>query len=269
MNPIWLAKNLRRSVKICPAWRDRIELLLWIYSDKLPRWSDSKRNRTISFLYPDPVGQIKVVVRSNNGSDAFIFGEVFEHRYYDFLLPFSPETIMDLGANVGFTSIYFARKYPSAKIACVEPIPGNIQLLRNNLEMNNVQATIFPAAVATGDGRIRMEIAELDYGHKVAGMNYGKLLAGENVEVDAITVPSLIKQLTWKRIELLKIDIEGYEGLLLNENCDWLHRVDAICIECHEGYGEADLREVAKRFGFDPPLQLPGTTLLVRGRPSN
>jgi FkbM family methyltransferase len=269
MNPIWLARNLQKSIKVCPSWRDRIQLLLWTYSYKLPRWSNRKQNRRVSFVYPDPVGRINVIVRANDGSDAFIFSEVFDHRYYDFPLPFTPQTIMDLGANIGFTSIYFARKYPSAKIACVEPMPQNVQLLSQNLEMNNVQANIFPAAVAIGDGRICMEIAKVDYGHKVAGITYGKSLKGEKIKVDAISVSSLLQQLNWKRIDLLKIDIEGYEGILLKENCDWLYRVDAVCIECHEGYGEADLKEVAKSFGFDPPLQLPGTSLLVRKMPSD
>ena len=60
------------------------------------------------------------------------------------------------------------------------------------------------------------------------------------------------------------MDIEGYEGVLLRERCDWMERVDAMCIECHEGYGVEDLFALAKRFGFAPPRTLAGTTLLTR-----
>ncbi|MBD2129892.1 FkbM family methyltransferase [Microcoleus sp. ZQ-A2] len=143
-------------------------------------------------------------------------------------------------------------------------MPENIQLLRKNLESNKVEAKVFPAAIAVEDGSIQMEIGTLDYGHKVAGITYGAALTGHTLEVEAISIPTLLKQLNWERISLLKIDIEGYEGVLLKENCEWLTRVDAMCIECHEGFGESDLQALAERWGFTPPQKLPGTWLLTR-----
>lgn len=211
-----------------------------------------------------PVKEIQVVVRDNNGSDAFIISEVFEHRYYDFPLPFLPTTVLDLGANAGFTSLFFARKYRLAEIACVEPVPSNVELLRENLELNKIKASIFPVAVAVEDGFIKMQMAEKDYGHKVAGISYGKDIMGQTIKVQTLSVPTIMKRLGWERINLLKVDIEGYEGVLLKENCEWLASVDAMCIECHEGYGEPDLQLVAERYGFTPPQQLPGTSLLIR-----
>jgi FkbM family methyltransferase len=265
MNPIALVRNIDYTLQICPTWADRLNRLLWLYSDKqLVKAISPKRHRQISFCYALPVGNFQMTVRDNQGSDAFIFGEVFDHRYYDFPLPSSPKTILDLGANAGFTAIFLARKFPEAELACVEPMPDNIQLLRKNLESNKVEATVFPAAIAVEDGSIQMEIGTLDYGHKVAGITYGTALTGHTLEVEAISVPTLLKKLNWERISLLKVDIEGYEGVLLKENCEWLTRVDAMCIECHEGFGESDLQTLAERWGFAPPQPLPGTWLLTR-----
>jgi len=227
-----------------------------------------KEHRQISFRYTPPVGNVQVMVRDNKGSDAFIFSEVFDHRYYDFYLPYSPNTILDLGANIGLTSLFFTRKFPNAEIACVEPIPANLELLKKNLELNEVKANIFPAAIAIKDGSIQMEIGTLDYGHKIAGIAYGIALTGCTLEVEAISVSSLLKKLNWERINLLKVDIEGYEGILLKENCEWLNTVDAMCIECHEGYGELDLYKLAKNWGFTYLKQLPGTWLLIRWQPN-
>lgn len=264
MNPLWLIKNVKRSWKVCPTWRDVIQSILWLYSDKLAKWSRQPPQRTISFQYPPPVGLIKVAVRNNKGSDAFIFSEVFDHRYYDFALPNMPHTILDLGANIGFTGLYFSRKYPVADIVCVEPMPENVSLLRENLKANQASVRVVAKAIAVEDGTVTMQRAEMDYGHKVNAINFGRQLTGETIEVGAISIPTLMSEAGWTRIGLVKIDVEGYEGVLLRKNCGWLDRVDAICIECHEGFGKADLCEVAAKYGFLPPMDLPGISLLIR-----
>ena len=263
MNPIALVRNIQHSLNICPTWLDRWERIKWLYGDKpfvRPFLTGTHR---IKFHYPFPINELELVVRDNRGSDNFIFGEVFDHQYYDFALPFTPLTILDLGANVGFTAIFFARKYPNAEIACVEPMPNNLETLKSNFELNSIASKVFASAISTQDGTIQMEIASLDYGHKVAGIEYGKALSGEILEVHGISVKTLMQQLGWKRIGLLKIDIEGYEAILLRDNCDWLSLVDAMCIECHEGYDESDLNILSKDYGFNPPLRLAGTWLLV------
>jgi FkbM family methyltransferase len=218
-------------------------------------------NKPISFRYPPPMGNFRAVLRDNGGSDGFIFGEVFDHFYYDFALPVLPGTILDLGANVGYTAIFFARKYPQAQIACIEPMPQNLAVLRQNLSLNDIQATVFDAAVAVEDGPLQMETDVHDYGHKVAINKLG--ISGVLVSCEGVSVPSLMKRLGWKRIGLLKIDIEGYEQVLLKENCDWLKLVDAICIECHPGYSEDDLKEMAAKYGFEQPKRLPGIWLVL------
>lgn len=265
MNPITLVRNIHYTLRICPTWADRLNRLLWLYSDKhFVKATTKKRHRQISFRYALPVGNFHAIVRDNQGSDVFIFSEIFDHCYYDFPLPCLPKTILDLGANAGFTAIFFARKFPHAELACVEPMFENVQTLKSNLDLNQVKASVFPAAIAIEDGRIQMAIAEQDYGHKVADISYGKALTGQAIEVEAVSMPTLLNKLGWERISLLKIDIEGYEGVLLKERCEWLQCVDAICIECHEGYGEADLQELAEHWGFAPPQRLPGTWLLIR-----
>lgn len=261
MNPVWLVRNVRRALAVCPKWSDRFQLIRLIYSSKFPRWSKAKVDQPIAFRFAPPVGDIKAIIRDNDGSDGFIFGEVFEHRYYNFDLPFEPRTILDLGANAGYTAIFFDKRYRGAAIACVEPIPHNVNVLRRNLSLNGIQATVFDAAVAVEDGPIQMEMSAMDYGHKVA------VGQAENAETHltctGLSVSSLMKQLQWQRIGLLKVDIEGYERVLLKENCSWLRLVDAMCIECHPGYGEADLRQLAEEYGFSEPRQLPGIWLLL------
>lgn len=263
MDLAWLSRNIKTAWRHCDTPADCLKRLLWIYSNNLPA-ALKKAEWTIGFAYPEPVGNIRLLVRANAGSDSFIHGEVFEHRYYDLGLPSAPKTILDLGANIGLASIYFAKCFPGAQIAAVEPVPGNLRLLRKNLALNGVAARVIAGAVDVADGRAVIDIADKDYGHRVLAR--GASRAAGALDVAAYSVPTLLGDLGWDRIGLLKVDIEGHERALLS-NCEsWMHVVDAMCIECHEGFGEVELRALARRFGFDPPEPLPGIWLMQRPR---
>jgi hypothetical protein len=66
-------------------------------------------------------------------------------------------------------------------------------------------------------------------------------------------------------VGLAKIDIEGYEGVLLAHRLDWLERVDALMIECHPGYGERELHALSGKYGFLPPIEFRGVWVMHRG----
>lgn len=258
-----LIRNIKHTMCVCPTWHDRLNQLLFLYSNSKTKDS-SKYKLLIKFSYSPPLSDIQLVVRRNRGADAFIISEVFDHRYYDFPLPFTPKTILDLGANAGFTSIFFARKYPDANIVAVEPVASNLEILHKNVELNNVAVDIVPAAVAIEDGYVSMDVSGLDYGHRVVDDPLQSTEKTKLTKVEAISVQSLMNRFQWERINLLKVDIEGYEKRLFTINCDWLNFVDAVCIECHEGFGKADLEELAQQYGFSKPQLLPGIWLLVR-----
>lgn len=241
---------------------DFVLRLCWIYSASLPAIL-RKKEWTIGFCYPEPVGGIRLSLRANSGSDAFIHAEVFHHHYYDLPLDSPPETILDLGANTGLTAIYFGRKYPGARLACVEPVPDNLRVLAQNLALNAIPAEVIAGAVHINCGSVRIELDAMDYGHKVA---QGQQTSSRpSIEVAAYDMPAILRHLGWQRIGLLKVDIEGHEKILFSTNCDWLQFVDAMCIECHPEFGEADLVTIAGKYGFDSPMQLPGIWLLRRG----
>jgi predicted O-methyltransferase YrrM len=69
----------------------------------------------------------RVLLRSN-AVDCKLLIEVFGGVY---ALPasHSPKRILDLGANIGLSALYFHRQYPEASIACVEPAPKNFSML--------------------------------------------------------------------------------------------------------------------------------------------
>jgi FkbM family methyltransferase len=231
-----------------------------MYVERLPKQLRATE-QIIGFRYPLPVGLVRLLVRANHGSDSFVFGEVFEHEYYRVPLQSPPRTILDLGANAGFSSVYFARQYPNACIVCVEPVPSNVRVLVRNLELNGVNAVVIPAAVDVNDGRVMIELGTMDYGHKISSSPANDKTT---LEVEAVSIPTIVRRLGWNRIGLLKMDIEGHERSLFSEQCDWLRLVDNMCIECHNGFTERDLRMLAERYFFRPPRALPGIWFMSR-----
>jgi FkbM family methyltransferase len=251
--------DLRRfRQNIAVAWGRRASVadfarqMAWLYADKLPTGL-KPQEWTIRFRYSAPVGHVRLHLRSNDGADAFTHSEVFEHQYYRLPLRAAPATILDLGANIGLSAIYFARCYPGSRLACVEPVPDNVRLLVRNLKDNAVEADVIAAAINAKDGVVAIERGGADYGHRIAAAP-----SPVSLEVASVSVPSILRRLGWDRIGLLKIDIEGHESVLLSQACEWLADVDALCVEYHHDFAEAELGRLARQFGFLPPSRLPG-----------
>jgi FkbM family methyltransferase len=259
MNLKWFAHNLATSWRHRRSLRDFAARMAWIYAVPLGL---AGREWAIGFYYPPPVGDIRLLVRTNRGADAFVHSEVFEHQYYHLLLTVPPTTVLDLGANIGLSAVYFGRLFPAAKLACVEPASDNLRILRRNLELNSVRGTVFAAAVDVADGTVGIELDANDYGHRTVPP--GRLKSGKHEQVAAMSVPTLRRQLGWDRIGLLKVDIEGHERILFANDCGWLADVDAMCIECHDGFDETDLAALGVRYGFQPPQRLPGIWFMAR-----
>ena len=162
--------------------------------------------------------------------------------------------ILDLGANIGASAIYFQRRFPDAHIACVEPSPGNLAMLERNRRLNGLSVTIFDCAVGTESGATAF--------YDTADPSCCTLLPGNRDRasqfiVSLITVPEIMACMGWDHIDLLKIDIEGYEKLLLADSPAWLSKVSAIVGEIHEGYGIAQLNNDLVPFGFDVSISSP------------
>ena len=65
-------------------------------------------------------------------SDLDCLEQVFINEQYRLPFSFEPRIIVDAGANIGAASIYFAKKWPDAKILALEPEESNFGILRKN-----------------------------------------------------------------------------------------------------------------------------------------
>ena len=86
------------------------------------------------FLARVPNRSDKVIVRLGT-TDVAAFEHVFVQREYGFDLIKPPKVIIDAGANVGMSAVYFALRYPVAKIVAIEPELTSFRILEKNARL--------------------------------------------------------------------------------------------------------------------------------------
>jgi FkbM family methyltransferase len=145
----------------------------------------------------------------------------------------SGEIALDVGANIGWYSVLLDRlSVPGARIFAFEPDPVSFRLLRSNLEVNGT-ARVTALNMALGDTPGRAVL------HRYRGTNNGRhtLLEGNTsggtVEVGVDTLKAFwdSKQLGASPLRFLKIDVEGFECLVLRGAGDLLGRCQCMLLE--------------------------------------
>jgi FkbM family methyltransferase len=115
--------------------------------------------------------------------------------------------VVDVGANLGYYALFFARHVGrEGEIICFEPEPSNVEELKRNIQENRLtNVRLVQMAVGMRDGRVRFACGI--NGTVREGIDQG----GEEIEVSMVRLDSVISC----RVDLLKIDVEGYEGRVL------------------------------------------------------
>lgn len=119
---------------------------------------------------------------------------------------------IDLGANIGYFTILMANLVGmSGKIFSFEPDPQNFDILQKNIKQNQLK-NVIPKQSAIGDidGKIKLYLSNTNAGwHKVFPTQFVDYeVSKKNIDVD---ICSLDKLFANKKIDLIKMDVEGYE----------------------------------------------------------
>ena len=172
-------------------------------------------------------------------SDIRVFKQIFVDNEYDSLnLPETANTIVDLGANIGLSALFFLKKYPNAHIIAVEPDTVNFEFMKKNLEDYSNHVALLQAAIWPSDGEVSLvEHDESNEGLGAWGYRTETLTEGAEASVSAISIPTLMNQFSMDFIDILKVDIEGAEYELFEKDYEsWLDKVGLIIIETHDRF---------------------------------
>ena len=180
-----------------------------------------------------------------NSSDISTFYQVLWHNEYEIELGFNPELIIDAGANIGLAAVYFLNRYPNATIHSFEPDTNNYQLLEENTANYNNVICYNLAIADTSD--LDMEI--IDRGLGSWGF-FVKPISGDKTtenSVKSIALGDFMEDKGIDKIDLLKIDIEGYEKEFFSSNYEsWLPKTRCIIIELHDNLKKGCSKSVFK-----------------------
>jgi FkbM family methyltransferase len=180
-----------------------------------------------------------------NSSDFAVFNEIIIRPEYQPLFDFltesnspDPVTILDIGANIGITSVLFCCKYPKAKVYALEPDLQNFQGLKKNIIENNLTLAIVPVHGAVWSKRATLDRVSDGFrdGRDWSFQFKETFSAHGGDSVQAYSLMDLAEQFEISRVDILKIDIEGGEKeLVLNDRRfpDFLRFVKLVVIEVH------------------------------------
>jgi FkbM family methyltransferase len=171
-------------------------------------------------------------------TDVSTYKQVVTREEYGIELAQRPKTIVDAGANIGLASVYFASRYPEARILAIEPEAQNFELLlKNTAPYPNIQAV--RAALWSESGVIGV----VDSGTGAWGFRTeasSEALVANSVR--AATLDELLDEFGFDHVDLLKLDIEGAEVEVFADTSEWIDRVNVVVAELHERYRTGCLR---------------------------
>ena len=194
--------------------------------------------------------KVKLYGAINNGDIIPIF---LNNAYYN--LPVKGKIVIDIGANIGDSPIYFAL-CGAAKVIALEPFPKNYELARKNIESNNLsdKVDLLLAGCAASQGYITIDpnyksnimssLVDFKHGTKVPLLTLYDILKKYNLLLSNETI--------------LKMDCEGCEyEAILSASADTLRRFSYIQVEYHYGY--KNLKEKLEKSGFKVSITVPKT----------
>ncbi|HMP92733.1 MAG TPA: FkbM family methyltransferase [Phnomibacter sp.] len=170
--------------------------------------------------------------------------EIFEQGIYSQSFKSKPY-IIDGGANVGLSAIYFKHLAPGAIIDAFEPDPVNAQLfMKNTAYMANV--TLHQCALWKENTMLNFEMDGSMSSRLNAEGKDGKKIQ----QVQAVRLKDRLE----KEVDFLKLDIEGAEYEVLKDIEDRLHLVKSMFVEYHGTYAQnnelLEILGIVNRAGF-------------------
>ena len=191
-----------------------LSLIQWLRMRFLPRF----REATVPFLG----GRFHLV---DSASFLYTYQELFAHEIYRFASMNPRPRILDCGANIGLSVLYFKRLFPQAEITAFEPDPKIFACLARNVEAYAFSdVALVPKAVWTQETTLTFSQEGADGGH-LSESKEGKVV----IAVQTVRLRDYLKG----KIDLLKIDIEGAECAVLEDCRDCLRDVERLFVEYH------------------------------------
>jgi FkbM family methyltransferase len=209
-----VAKGLKHVIKMIVGGDYRRTYFETKRLNQLPRYTP-----TITYLLGNEVQIVDAVT--------FLGGkkEIFDDEIYRFQIDNPKPFIIDCGANIGMSVIYFKTLCPESTVIAFEADPEIFKALKKNMENFKLENVILEnKAIWISDAGVKFQL-EGGYSGRIP-------LNGDRADIIEVKSARL-RDLLHKKIDFLKIDIEGAETEVLRDSADLLSNVDLLFVEYH------------------------------------
>ena len=197
---------------------------------------------------------------------------------HDVLLKLKPTLLIDVGANIGLSSLSLIKEFSSLKkVIAIEAESKNFGLLKANFDLwsskySNIDWVALNAVATSSEGakiRKTQGLFDVKKGHSVSGTFKYELanecLSHEQNFEKTVSLKSIIDSISQDQRIVAKIDIEGGEQHLFEADTEWLKRCHFLTCEVHDGFHPIMLnssRNMIKAFVDHDFVIVPSNNLL-------
>ena len=135
--------------------------------------------------------------------------------------------VIDCGSNIGSSSVYFNKIFPTSNILSIEPDKNSYEFSKKNIKFKN--SLLINKAV-------NCEEKDVNFFSDITDNRASRVTNRGGDIVKSITINDLINDLISKNNKpfLIKIDIEGFESMLFSKNYEWINEFKVIIVEIHD-----------------------------------
>jgi FkbM family methyltransferase len=174
------------------------------------------------------------------------YKEIFGTEIYQFSTSTKNPVILDCGANIGISTLYFAINYPTSTIYAFEPDKSIFNILSKNIKDNKLTNVVaYNDAIWTTD-------CTLSFSNKGSEASQIDMTGISSTKVNAIKFSHFLSKL--EHIDFVKMDIEGAEFEVIQDCANYLHKIEHLFLEYHGTCSETEklnsLLEIVKNAGF-------------------
>jgi FkbM family methyltransferase len=167
--------------------------------------------------------QNPIFVRPGTIDVEVIINNIVREEYGQFKLNDEPNWMIDAGAYIGDTSVYFLSRFPKLKVIALEPHPNNYDVAFLNLQNYSNRVILMKKGLWIDDQN-----------HLFNGAFAGASIQNKGFKIECISIPTLLNSFSIDKIDILKIDIEGAEKVIFTSNPEiWLNKINLLIIEIH------------------------------------
>jgi FkbM family methyltransferase len=251
-----LFKRLKKSIK-----KNLPPEILLLINRKLKKKSEFEKMLLLPRYTETSITLLGVRIKlPDNASYSFMYKEIFEEEIYKFKPLSDRPYIIDCGANIGLATIYFKKNHPNAEIIAFEPDMNIFKYLQNNIESFKLKDTIL---LNKGLWNEEKEISFISEGADAGKIQEAEENKNRLSDVKSIKVVSLRPFLN-RKVDFLKLDIEGAETVVLEDIEDLLFNVERIFVEYHSFVGQEQtfdkIISILKNSNFRLYINSPGIT---------